>query len=295
MANYWIFIATSHSDQGLTGNDIYGQRMSDRFWGLGERTPNRKALRPADKVVFYVGNPEMAFRGTATLKSFELTEAQRDQLSHGKPFYRPPYGVFLDDVEVWEKAHPVQDILMDLKFIENKVAWYSYFQGGVRQVSEEDFLLIAGSREIGVVEQLRYAKDVESQSEFFLENHLEEFIDRNWSSIDFHCNLVRYQAEEQGGRQFPAGRWSLDFLCVDNETNELVVIELKRGKTSDAAVGQILRYIAWVRENLAAPRQRVRGIIISHEADEALRYAVKATPDVGVLTYRVSFGLTPMG
>ncbi len=70
------------------------------------------------------------------------------------------------------------------------------------------------------------------------------------------------------------------------------MIELKRGKSSDSTVGQILRYMGWVRENLAKPSQRVRGIIIAREVDDALRYAVKYLQDVSVLTYKVDFKLS---
>ena len=39
--------------------------------------------------------------------------------------------------------------------------------------------------------------------------------------------------------------------CVDEDKKCLVVVELKKGRTSDATVGQVLRYISWVRESLS--------------------------------------------
>ena len=74
---------------------------------------------------------------------------------------------------------------------------------------------------------------------------------------------------------------------------DFVVIELKRGKTSDSTVGQLLRYMAWVDENLATIGKRVRGIIIAREIDDALRYAVRPLSSVTVLTYTVDFKLDP--
>ena len=71
----------------------------------------------------------------------------------------------------------------------------------------------------------------------------------------------------------------------------MVVIELKRGKMSDATVGQLLRYIGWVQENLAEPGQKTRGIIIASNVDDALRLAVRNLPNAKVLTYRVDFHL----
>jgi RecB family endonuclease NucS len=106
-------------------------------------------------------------------------------------------------------------------------------------------------------------------------------------------NLVKYEADDQNGRQFPAGPWSIDFLCVDKANNDFVVIELKRGRSSDSTVGQVLRYMGWVQENLAKAGQRVHGIIIAQDVDDALRYAVKGLMNVSVLTYKVDFKLLP--
>jgi restriction system protein len=119
---------------------------------------------------------------------------------------------------------------------------------------------------------------------------LSSFIDENWNNIDFGAKLERYKTKEQDGRQFSAGPWSID-LCKDIDSGDFVVIELKRGKTSDTVVGQTLRYIKWVRENLASPSQNVRGLIIAKEVDQSLQYSLRATKDVSVLTYKVSFGL----
>ncbi|MGO9243621.1 MAG: endonuclease NucS domain-containing protein [Verrucomicrobiia bacterium] len=295
--NYWIFTVTSHKLDGetLTGDDILQQRVQDRFWGLGEKTPNRRALQKGDQIVFYVGIPRKAFAATATLASdsFKTSEDEKQTLSHGKRFYRADYGVRLESIQVWTTLRSTEDLVPQLDFIENKASWFAYFQGGVRQVSEKDFRTITEGREHTLVERIARVADLESESQFALESHLEEFIDQNWSNIDFGSKLKLYSADDQNGRQFPAGPWSIDFLCVDEVTNDLVVVELKRGKTSDSTVGQVLRYISWVREHIAKHSQKVRGIIIAKEVDDALHYAVKDIPDLSVLTYKVDFRLAP--
>jgi len=294
--NYWIFTVTEHKIDGetFTADDIFQQRMKDKFWGLGEKTPNRRALQKGDQVIFYVGLPRKVFAASAILStdSFQLTEEQQRTFAHGKKFYRADYGVLLDNVQIWDKPPRVADLVPRLKFIENKEFWFAYFQGGVRQISEEDFRTITESRELTLVDKLATVNDIESESQFALETHLEEFIYQNWRNINFGSTLVLYKTEEQDGRQFPAGPWSIDFLCMDNDTGDFVVIELKRGKSSDSTVGQILRYISWVKENLAKPEQKVRGIIIAKEVDEVLRYAVKGLDNVSVLTYKVDFKLS---
>lgn len=292
--SFWIFVVTSHEDQGITGEEVLRQRMQDRFWGLGEKTPNRKSLKSGDSIVFYVGSPIRAFVAKAVLAgpSYQLMPQESEELSHGKAFYRSQYGVRLEGIDVWLERRPVESLLPNLRFIENKKSWGTYFQGGVRSLSEEDFRVITGSLEVRT--PVATTDDSESDSEFALEAHLEDFMDNNWDLIDFGRSLTRFRVEDQGGRQFPAGTWSIDFLCTDKDTGDFVVVELKRGKSSDAVVGQILRYMTWVRENLAKPGQATHGIIIAGEADEALRHSARALSNVSLREYKIDFKLRPV-
>ncbi len=294
---YWLFtVVQKKTDSGILAPDeVLKQRLTDKFWGLGERTPNRRYLQKGDRVVFYVGIPFVTFAASATLAtdSFALSEDQKEKYSHGKAFYRNDYGVMLEDIQYWETPRPVKDLIPSLKFIKNKENWGAYFQGGVRQLSEDDFQAITENRKVISPESAKTEDAIISESEFALEAHLEEFIDKNWKRIDFGAELVKYEADDQSGRQFPAGLWSIDFLCIDKANGDFVVIELKRGKSSDATVGQVLRYMGWVEENLAKAGQQVRGIIIAQEVDDALKYAVKGLKNVSVLTYKVDFKLLP--
>ena len=290
--NFWIFTVTGHSVNGetWTADEIFQRRMQDKFWGLGERTPNRRYIQKGDQVVFYVGLPRKVFAASAIISksSFQLSEEEKAEVSHGTKFFRADYGVLLENAQVWVQARRVEELVPRLGFLENKEFWFAYLQGGVRQISEQDYRTICEGTSLTAP-----VADVQSESEFALESHLEEFMDVNWDSIDFGSALARYATDDQSGRQFPAGPWSIDFLCTDKRTGALVVIELKRGKSSDSTVGQVLRYISWVKENIANAGQKVRGIIIAKEIDDALRYAVKGLEMVDVLTYKVDFKLFP--
>ncbi len=296
--NYWVFIVTDQQENGqnYSAREVFEQRMKDRFWGLDERTPNRNNVAPGDQIIFYLGNPEKSFGGTAVLKSASITPSptERETLSHHtQKVYQFDYGVWLDQIKIWETPRFVPDLVDQLDFIENKQYWGAYFQGGVRGISEEDFreiLYFDHSTEKTQIQLL----DIANHQQFALEAHLEQFIYANWNQVNWEKNLKLYQVEQTDGRQFPAGIWSIDFLAVDQSTNEFVVIELKRGCSSDQVVGQILRYIGWVRENLAEQGQNVHGIIICHESDEALRLAVSQIPNVYVLFYEVDFRLRKM-
>jgi hypothetical protein len=133
---------------------------------------------------------------------------------------------------------------------------------------------------------------LEQSSEFVLEAHLEEFLVGNWKSIDWGRPLEIWNGPVgESGHQLvtPVGR--LDFLCSDRLTDALIVVELKRGRPSDKVVGQVARYIGYVRTHLAKPGQPVEGLIIAHDADDPLRYAVAAFPGLQLMTYEVTFQL----
>jgi hypothetical protein len=132
----------------------------------------------------------------------------------------------------------------------------------------------------------------EQAAEFVLEAHLEDFLAGNWASINWGRPLEIWVGPgDQSGHQLstPVGR--LDFLCADRRADALVVVELKRGRPSDKVIGQIARYIGYVRTHLARPGQAVEGLIVAHEADDALRYAVAAVPGLRVMTYEIAFHL----
>lgn len=132
----------------------------------------------------------------------------------------------------------------------------------------------------------------EESAEFVLEAHLEEFLTGNWTSIRWGRPLEIWTGPSgQSGHQLatPIGR--LDFLCTDPSTGALVVVELKRGRPSDKVVGQAARYIGYVRTHLAEPGQPVEGLIVAHDAEETLRYAVAAFPGLQLMTYEVTFQL----
>jgi len=55
-----------------------------------------------------------------------------------------------------------------LRFIENKEFWYSYLQGGTREIFEDDFFAIAGSRQITLTDRIKETEDLQSESQFAL-------------------------------------------------------------------------------------------------------------------------------
>jgi hypothetical protein len=133
---------------------------------------------------------------------------------------------------------------------------------------------------------------VEAAQDFILEQYLEEFLHSNWERVDFGRPLELWSPDDRPPRQFDTGEAGrMDFLCRDRETGAIVVVELKRAAPSDSVVGQILRYMGWVKAELARPEQPVEGIIVVGESDQRLRYSVATTPAVRVMSYSIDFTL----
>ena len=113
----------------------------------------------------------------------------------------------------------------------------------------------------------------------------------NWAQTDLGKDLDIYQDDEESGRQLPTDTGRLDILAISKDKKRLVVVELKKGRASDAVVGQVLRYMGYVQNELAEDGQNVEGIIIAHQDDKRLRRALEMTPTVSFYRYKVSFQL----
>ena len=83
----------------------------------------------------------------------------------------------------------------------------------------------------------------------------------------------------------------IDILAKERHGSSFVVIELKKGQESDKVVGQTLRYMGWVQDNLCKEGEIVRGLIICGEKDDKLDYALKVTPNIKLKLYKLDFHL----
>jgi len=133
--------------------------------------------------------------------------------------------------------------------------------------------------------------EVEDPSEFVLEKYLEDFIVSNFNSIFKGRMRVFEDAEGNDGQQYATEVGPIDILAIEEQTNSFVVIELKKGRPSDRVVGQILRYMGWVKMNLCQNGQPVKGLVICRDYDTKLAYALEMTNDIDVRYYSVSFKL----
>ena len=134
--------------------------------------------------------------------------------------------------------------------------------------------------------------DVEDAAAFAMEKHLEDFLVKNWAQTELGKDYDIYAEDgEPVGQQYPTDTGPMDLLAVKKDKSELLVVELKRGKASDVVVGQVLRYMGFVKEDLAESHQAVRGAIIALEDDLRIRRALAVTPNIQFFRYQISFKL----
>ncbi len=134
--------------------------------------------------------------------------------------------------------------------------------------------------------------EIEDPTAFALEKHLEDFLIFNWAATDLG---KKYDLVTDDGKvvaqQFPSDTGPIDILAISKDKAEYLVIELKKGKASDVVVGQILRYMGFVKQDLAIKNESVRGIVIALENDLRLRNALSMVPNVSFYRYQIEFKL----
>jgi restriction system protein len=125
-----------------------------------------------------------------------------------------------------------------------------------------------------------------------MEKHLEEFLVRNWIQTDLSRDFTIYEDEgELVGQQFSTDVGPIDILAISRDKKRLLVVELKRGRASDVVVGQLLRYMGYIKGKVAEPDQTVEGCIIALEDDQKLQWALSTQPNVAFYRYQISFKL----
>jgi hypothetical protein len=138
--------------------------------------------------------------------------------------------------------------------------------------------------------EVKNESSVVSSGLFYMEKQLEDFIIENWSNTQFGTELdLIYEEGNLKSQHYRTEIGPIDILAKDRKSGAHVVIELKKNQTSDDTVGQILRYMGWVKEKLNDPH--VRGIIVAGKYDQKLDYARKMIPGMEVYIYEVQFNL----
>lgn len=159
----------------------------------------------------------------------------------------------------------------------------------ITKFSEEIERLICGNTPATIIST---DETIEDPSVFALEEHLEEFLVENWKQTELGKNYDIYEEDgELVGQQYPTDTGPMDILAISKDKKELLVVELKKGRASDNVVGQIQRYMGFVKEELAEDNQRVKGVIIALNDDSRIKRALAVAPNIEFYRYEVSFKL----
>ncbi len=153
---------------------------------------------------------------------------------------------------------------------------------------DKDLKFIINSYKKFVSMEIKNESSPISQGLFYMEKQLEDFIIANWENTEFG---KKYDLIEEEGRiisqQYPTSIGKIDILAKDKKTKSYVVIELKKNQTSDDTVGQLSRYMGWVKEELKD--DNVKGIIVAGKFDEKLKYAKTMLQNSEAFLYEVDF------
>lgn len=126
--------------------------------------------------------------------------------------------------------------------------------------------------------------------EFAYEKDLQNYLVRNLNQLEPGLRL--YQSPDGDGVEFNAGGRRIDILAT-SEGGDFVVIELKVSRGYDKVLGQIQRYIAWIKRELAGDAQ-VRGIIVASDISDDLKLAASQARNISLCEYELHFTLKPI-
>lgn len=171
----------------------------------------------------------------------------------------PCGGFEMHELELWRRPVPQSLVLRDLSNQD--------VRSRIVSIQRDDAVAIEATRR--TYERLGFGS---ADGEILvLESGIGEAIKPNLSRLGLRLAEAAIQQQFYMG----PGIGRSDLICEDPAGNP-VVIELKRGLTSDQAIDQLLRYIGYVKENIASRDQSVTGIIVAGDYDEHLRLAALA-------------------
>ena len=125
-----------------------------------------------------------------------------------------------------------------------------------------EYALQACAEEVEAVEIGLGSRDWELKKAtigFVTESTLESFLVANWTVIPELANIKYHQ------RQMRAAGGFLDIVCFTSDDQEVIIIELKRGKVGEGVVKQLDRYMGSEEVRKLAGGRTIRGIAISRD------------------------------
>jgi hypothetical protein len=208
-------------------------------------------------------------------------------------------GVEFYPMKQWLRQHPehlpvgfdgTSKTSHELRNALKKMGW------SVNVTDDEERLIVPSSATLGsTIGEILGGEESDdealSEATFALEYQLRDFLAQNLGSILVEGKKVRLFVDPSGrdGIEFPTAVGPIDILAID-DGGDFVVFELKRARSSDHAIGQLTRYMGWLKQTIGKDR-KIQGVIVAKSISENLKYAVSVIPDVSLFEYEVSFQL----
>jgi len=191
------------------------------------------------------------------------------------------------------KKPRISNIQYDFLFTTGRgqVELYDPEEHGVWEIKRDEYgKLVVSQTGIEEIPNSEYESCVDEKEMFFpVESHLRDFIAQNIETIQVNGHNLKLFSDDNGrdGIEYPTDVGLIDILAID-ENNDFIVFELKLSKGIDKALGQILRYMGWVKANLAGEKA-VKGVIVAKAIDQKLKYATSITPGISLFEYEMNF------
>jgi Endonuclease NucS C-terminal domain len=239
--------------------DKWSYYQRHKKWALSRKSPHTEHLQPGDLAILRIYDE--GYKGT-----FDIASRWRPDSKLGKDLG----WVRLRNIRIWDP--PVSRSLVEDQ-IDAKA-----FRHTIVRSSERDLLIITSVQR--AMQKLGLSPK-SSEDIVILEAGIEEAIKPSLKKIGLRL------MEGRKGEQFSSQAGRYDLLCEDSGGG-LVVVEIKRGNaTSDEVIGQCLRYIGMIKDQIAEKGQRVRGLIVTGGFDPLLTWALKGLPDRHLISVKV--------
>ena len=113
------------------------------------------------------------------------------------------------------------------------------------------------------------------------EGELQNYLEKNWDISPFGNEWTlkhsKFKTKKIG---------EIDLLAKNKEGNKWLVIELKKDQASDETVGQILRYMGYVKRHMLNSKDEVvMGLIVAGTFDKQILYALGCCPEISIKKY----------
>jgi nucleotide-binding universal stress UspA family protein len=252
---HWI-VSSKHSRDDAT-RDWDSKWTADNFLRRGRFVPSKRqgAFAVGDRCILKV------FGTQEFIGDFRIASGpQQDRDNH--VYYD------LDEVNEWD--FPVHQSLLPSQYTS------LLSRSPSTDISERVFYELLGIRNFTQNLRINYRNRLEISVS---EGDIENLLDAKNGLRSVGLEIIERQREFTPGNR-------IDLLCKEQK-GDLVVVELKKHGPNET-IGQLARYVTDVREKMAKPGQKVRGLILAFDVDEQLIKAARGV-DFDVMLYQIRF------